>query len=142
MSEINVIKMARDLGAEIQKSDAYKDHIAATEGADKDEVLQKLIEDFNEKKTELSLQAQNPEQNPEKMAELNNSVKELYAGIMDNENMRKYNESKADMDKILNFVQQIVVYSANGEDPYAVQEEVQGGCCGSDGCSSCSGGCH
>ncbi len=51
--------------------------------------------------------------------------------------MAAYNTTKEELDRLLNFIQQIIVYSANGEDPATIQEETA---CGGD-CSGCSG-CH
>ena len=51
--------------------------------------------------------------------------------------MLAYNTTTNELDRLLNFIQQIVVYSANGEDPFTIQEETS---CGGD-CSGCSG-CH
>ena len=136
---MDVITMARDLGAEIQKSTDYLAHRAATTTADGDAALQNLIGEFNLKKLALSQEVQKEEKDQDKIAELNTEVKDIYTNIMTNENMTAYNETKATMDKTLNFLQQIIVYAANGEDPYAVQDETESACSGS--CSSCSG-CH
>ena len=136
---MDVITMARDLGAEMQKSTEYLAHRAATTAADGDEALQNLIGEFNLKKVALSQEVQKEEKDQEKIAELNDQVKDIYTTIMTNENMTAYNETKAVMDKTLNFLQQIIVYAANGEDPYTVQDETESACSGS--CSSCSG-CH
>jgi len=134
---MDIIKMARDLGAELQKDDTYTAHAVAKAAADSDEKLQEQIGNFNLKKIALGQEIQKGEKDEAKVAELNAEVKELYGTIMQNPSMIAYNTTKGEMDKMLNFIQQIIVYAANGEDPYAVEEET--GCSGS--CSSC-GGCH
>ena len=110
----------------------------AKSAADGDEELQKLIGDFNLKKITLSQEVQKSEKNEERINQLNTEVRSLYKAIMANPSMLAYNTTKNELDRVLNFIQQIVVYSANGEDPFTIQEETEG-CTGS--CSSCSG-CH
>lgn len=134
---MDVIKMARDLGAELQKGDAYIGYSVAKEAADNDAELQKLIGEFNLKKVKMSEEIQKEEKDEAKLQEINEELKKIYNDIMNNPNMIAYNTTKGQLDKVLNFIQQIIVYSANGEDPYTVEEESS--CTGS--CSSCSG-CH
>ncbi|MEG1687501.1 MAG: YlbF family regulator [Angelakisella sp.] len=138
---MDIIMMARDLGAAIQGCDEYVAHKVARDAADADTKLQEKIGEFNLKKMTLSQEAQKGEgKDAAKLNELNTCVKELYGEIMAVPSMMAYNTTKGEMDKLLNFIQQIVVYAANGEDPYTVTEESEdGGCSGS--CSSCSG-CH
>ncbi|WP_071433833.1 YlbF family regulator [Angelakisella massiliensis] len=135
---MDIIKMTRDLAAEMQKSDEYLAHTVARNAADNDEELQKLIGDFNLKKITLSQEVQKSEKNEERINQLNTEVRSLYNTIMANPSMLAYNTTKVELDRVLNFMQQILVSAANGEDPYTVEEETEG-CTGS--CSSCSG-CH
>ncbi len=132
---MDLITLARELGAELQKSEIYTAHKAANEAADADGELQNLIADFNEKKAVLSQEVQKTEKDQDAITALNEEVKSIYGKIMNNENMVQYNVTKGAMDKQLNFIQQIIVYAANGEDPYAVEESEA---CGGS-CSSCSG---
>lgn len=135
---MDIIKMARELGAAIQKSDEYIAHKVAREAADNDQNLQKMIGDFNIKKISLSQEIQKGEgKDDEKIASLNTQVREMYDEIMRIPTMMAYNTTKEEMDKTLNFIQQIIVYSANGEDPNTIEDQPE--CTGS--CSSCSG-CH
>lgn len=134
---MDIIKLARDLGAELQKDDTYTAHAVAKAAADSDEKLQEMIGDFNLKKIALGQEIQKADKDEAKVTALNSEVKELYSVIMQNPCMLAYNTTKGEMDKMLNFIQQIIVYAANGEDPYTVEEDT--GCSGS--CSSCSG-CH
>ena len=134
---MDVIEMARELGAALQQSDEYTAYNVAKNAADSDADLQGMIGDFNLKKLALSAEVQKEDKDPEKLAALNEEVRAIYAQIMSHPAMMAYNTTKAELDRVLNFIQQIVVYSANGEDPAAIQEETS---CGGD-CSGCSG-CH
>ena len=134
---MDVITMARELGAALQKSDEYTAYVLAKSAADGDEELQRMIGDFNLKKLSLSAEIQKDEKDGEKISALNDEIRSLYGEIMSQPAMLAYNTTKNELDRLLNFIQQIVVYSANGEDPFTIQEETS---CGGD-CSGCSG-CH
>ena len=134
---MDVIAMARELGAAIQRSDEYTAYNVAKNAADSDAELQGMIGDFNLKKLSLSAEVQKEDKDPEKLAALNEEVRSVYARITAHPTMMAYNTTKEELDRILNFIQQIIVYSANGEDPATIQEETS---CGGD-CSGCSG-CH
>ena len=134
---MDIIEMARELGAALQKSDEYTAYNVARNAADSDAELQGMIGDFNLKKLSLNAEVQKEEKDPAKLAALNEEVRSIYARIMAHPTMMAYNTTKEELDRILNFIQQIIVYSANGEDPATIQEETS---CGGD-CSGCSG-CH
>ncbi|MCI9508154.1 MAG: YlbF family regulator [Angelakisella sp.] len=134
---MDIIEMARELGAALQKSDEYTAYNVAKNAADSDAELQGMIGDFNLKKLSLNAEVQKEEKDPAKLAALNEEVRSIYARIMAHPTMMAYNTTKEELDRILNFIQQIIVYSANGEDPATIQEEAS---CGGD-CSGCSG-CH
>ncbi len=134
---MDIIEMARELGAALQKSDEYTAYNVAKNAADSDAELQGMIGDFNLKKLSLNAEVQKEEKDPAKLAALNEEVRSIYARIMAHPTMMAYNTTKEELDRILNFIQQIIVYSANGEDPATIQEETS---CGGD-CSGCSG-CH
>ena len=134
---MDVFAMARELGAALQQSDEYTAYNVAKNAADGDEVLQEMIGEFNLKKLSLSTEVQKEEKDQEKLAALNEEVRSLYGRIMAHPTMAAYNTTKEELDRLLNFIQQIIVYSANGEDPATIQEETF---CGGD-CSGCSG-CH
>ena len=133
---MDIIEMARELGAALQKSDEYTAYNVAKNAADSDAELQGMIGDFNLKKLSLNAEVQKEEKDPAKLAALNEEVRSIYARIMAHPTMMAYNTTKEELDRILNFIQQIIVYSANGEDPATIQQETS---CGGDysGCSGC-----
>ena len=134
---MDIIEMARELGAALQRSDEYTAYNVAKNAADSDAELQGMIGDFNLKKLSLNAEVQKEEKDPAKLAALNEEVRSIYARIMAHPTMMAYNTTKEELDRILNFIQQIIVYSANGEDPATIQEETSYG----GDCSGCSG-CH
>ena len=137
---MNVIDKARELGVMIQQDERYTAYYAAKEANDKDEALQGMINEFNMKRMQLNSEMSKEERNEEKLGELDDKIKSLYGEIMANENMARYNKAKSAMDSLLNQINMVITYSANGEDPMTCPcEEVTVNCSGS--CSTC-GGCH
>lgn len=137
---MKVIEKARELGVLIQQDERYSAYYAAKEVNDKDENLQNMINEFNMKRMQLNAEVSKEEKNEERLSELDDAIKSLYGTIMANENMIRYNKAKSDMDSLLNQINMIITYSANGEDPLTCPCEEVSVNCGGD-CSACSG-CH
>lgn len=137
---MKVIDKARELGVLIQQDERYSAYYAAKEANDKDENLQNMINEFNMKRMQLNAEVSKEEKNEERLSELDDAIKSLYGTIMANENMVRYNKAKSDMDSLLNQINMIITYSANGEDPLTCPCEEDSVNCGGD-CSACAG-CH
>ena len=135
---MDIIELARKLGAELQKEQAYIDYRAAKEANDADEALQGLIGEFNLQRMSLAAELQKPEdqRSRSKIEELNNQLQKLYDQVMSNESMQKYNEVKQAMDEVSNRVTSIIAMCIEGADPETCEPA---GFSGS--CSTC-GGCH
>lgn len=136
---MNVIEVARELGKALQADERYKAYLIAKEKNDNDKELQDIIGEFNLKRVALGQEMSQQEKNQEKIASLNEEIKHLYAKIMQNPNMTEYHRAKESIDKILDQINTILTFSANGEDPATCPDTMSSGCSGS--CSSCSG-CH
>jgi len=134
---MDMIAMARELGKEIQKDPRYLRLVAAREKNDADQGLQVLIENFNNKRVELSQAINSESRDVDKLTQLDKELKELYQAVMDNENMVEFNAAKMELDDAVSFVNQIIMGSVNGENPELIEKQV--GCGGN--CASC-GGCH
>lgn len=134
---MDIIEMARQLGKEIQQDPRYIRLMSARQANDEDQGLQKLIEDFNNKRVELSQAINSEERDVDKLTALDKELKELYQAVMDNEHMLEFNAAKQELDDMVSFVNQIIVGSVNGEDPQLIEKQVS---CGGN-CASC-GGCH
>ena len=130
---MDIIELARQLGAAIQKEDAYVAYRAAKEANDADEKLQALIGEFNLQRMSLATELQKPEdqKSRSKIEELNNQLQKLYDQVMSNESMQKYNEAKQAMDEVSNRVTSIIAMCIEGADPETCEPA---GCSGS--CSS------
>ena len=134
---MDVIEKARELGKMIQEDARYAEYYKAKEANDKDETLQQMIGDFQTKRMELNTEMSKDDRSAERLTALDEEIKALYSRIMSNENMVAYNEAKNAMDDMLNRINMVITYSANGEDPMTCPTEQQG--CGGS-CSTC-GGC-
>ncbi len=134
---MTMIELARELGKEIQKDPSYISVKAAEQSCDEDKELQELIAEFNMKRMTLSREASNPEKDEEKIAKLNEELRECYDKVMSNDNMNSFNNAKTELDRKLKHVIDIITMSAEGADPDTVQEQTECSC----DCSSC-GGCH
>ena len=81
---MDVIKMARELGKLIQQDQRYDAYQSAKEKNDKDEELQRLIGDFNNKRLELNMEMSKTDKNDDRLKELDGVIKNLYGEIMVN----------------------------------------------------------
>lgn len=135
---MDVIATARELGKAIQQDERFIRMMAAQQTNDDDEQLQKLIGDFNLKRVDLNSEINKTERDQEKVAKLNEEIKDLYNEIMSNRSMAAFNTAKNEMDAMVEYVMEILRGSISGENPDLIQEP-QAGCSGS--CSTC-GGCH
>ena len=132
---MDIIEMARDLGRALQADEKYQRYVNATLENDKDQVLQDLIGKFNTLRVDINREISKSEKDQEKIALLDSEFKTTYRLIMERPCMMEYNAAKSDLDGLVQFINQIIVGSANGQDPDNIQQST--GCTGS--CSSCSG---
>lgn len=132
-----LVEMAKDLGYAIQQDDRYVKLQMAQAAADEDEALQGMIGEFNLKRMALGNEMAKEEKDEEKMAALDEELRNVYETIMSNEHMVAYNAAKTDLDGVLKQINTVIMMAAQGQDPETALEESS---CGGN-CASC-GGCH
>ncbi len=110
----------------------------ARQQSDEDQELQDAIGEFNLKRMAISNEAAKPDRNDETMQRLNKEFREVYAKIMENEHMKRYDAAKNEFDALFQRVTGILNMCAEGDDPETCDYDVAS--CGGD-CSSCAG-CH
>ena len=134
-----ILELTKDLAHEIQMDERFVRVQLAQQAADADEELQKLIGDFNLKRMALATETSKDDdkKNPEKMKQLDEELRALYAEVMSNENMKAFIAAMVGMDEMMNGVSRILTLAAQGIDPDSADMEAS--CSGN--CSSC-GGCH
>ena len=136
---MDVIKAVRELGAAIQQDERYLAFMKAKEANESDIELNGLIGKLN--LIQLSYQNESAKEEPDnsKLEGMDAEFREIYGQIMLNENMKKYEEAKNDVDSMMNYLIQILTLCVNGEDPAVCEPPAaDAGCSGN--CSSC-GGC-
>lgn len=135
---MNVIELTRQLGKAIQEDERYKKYENICKINDTDTELQNSIGEFNQKRSELSIEMRKPDKDADKLTELDRELKEMYEQIMATPKMVEYNEAKDEIDALMKSVYYILQQSANGDDPETCPAQAPSGCSGS--CSTC-GGC-
>lgn len=138
---MNVIELTRQLGAAIQKDERYLAFAAAKEANEKDEDLNALMGEIQMIQMNYQMEASKETPDSAKMQEFEAEFNAKYEAFMANENMQKYDEARAQVDSMMNYIMQILGLCVNGADPATCEPEQQHehSCDGS--CSSCSG-CH
>ena len=123
MTYTELIEKARELGVGIQDTDEFTAFIVAKTAADKSEILQDKLGQFNLKKLDLNRAIIAEEKDNEKIAELNAEVKRLYEEIVSDPLMIAYSTTKDELDGVVRFIMQIIEGSAAGENPYEIEEQ-------------------
>jgi cell fate (sporulation/competence/biofilm development) regulator YlbF (YheA/YmcA/DUF963 family) len=130
---MDIIKMTRDLGKEIQADTRYTYFADVKKEMDSDTALQAKIQQFNLDRLNLQEQMGSGAENTKELSE---KIRASYAEIMGNPLMVKYDEAKAALDDLLSQINAVIEGSVNGLDPETCP--TISGCGGS--CSTC-GGC-
>jgi cell fate (sporulation/competence/biofilm development) regulator YlbF (YheA/YmcA/DUF963 family) len=133
---MDIITQTRELGKAIQADPRYTFFTDIKKELDADTDLQTEIQQFQLERLNLDNEIAKDEKDPERLKELNDSIKEKYRSIMSNSKMVKYEEAKGALDGLLSQINTIIESSVNGLDPETCPAVVN---CGGS-CSTC-GGC-
>ncbi len=138
---MDIIKLTRELGAAIQQDERYFAFNKAKEANEKDEELNALMGEIQMIQMNYQMEASKEEPDSAKMQEFEASFNEKYEQFMANKNMQAYDEARAQVDSMMNYIMQILGLCVNGADPMTCEpeQEHEHSCDGS--CGSC-GGCH
>ena len=128
----------RELGKEIQKDERFIRYAKAKLANDNNEDLQNGIGEFNTVRMNLDREMSAEKQDEEKIKELNEKLRSIYAEVMASTAMLEYNSAKGELDAMLNDINSIIMQCVEGAEPSTCEPEVHN-CTGS--CSTC-GGCH
>ena len=133
---MDIIEMTRELGKALQQDDRYIAYSLAKQVNDDDTELQADIKKFESLRLELNTEMSRSDLNGEKLKQLDADIKEIYAKIMANENMKTFTAAQNALEGLVTNINQIISLCASGEDPATCQPSP--GCSGS--CETC-GGC-
>ena len=135
---MDMIQLARELGKAIQQDERYLKLQEAKKNSDNDMQLQELIGEFNLKRIAINNEATKDDRSEERLQQLNEDLRHVYAEIMKNENMTAYNEAREGLDAVMKRINAIIALCAEGADPETADLD-ESSCGGS--CASCAG-CH
>ena len=134
---MDIIELTRQLGAAIQKDEAYINFHKAKEVNESDDELNALIDKIQLIHMSYQHEANKDDANEDKLAAYDKEFSEVYQQVMANPNMKAFEQAKAELDAMMKQITGILTLCANGEDPATC--EYQPSCSGN--CSSCGGGC-
>ncbi len=130
----------RALGKEIQADERFAALQAAAKANDADEALQAQMQEMQLLSLKYQQEAEKGEEaSQERIAELQQEYQDLYAKIMEGENMKKYSEAAANMEQMAQYISQMIGLFFDGQDPETCEIPSQDGC--THDCCTC-GGCH
>lgn len=133
---MDVIEQVRNLGKAIQADARFIRYAKARLENDNNAELQAAIGKFNIIRMELDREMQAEERNEDKVKELNEQLRSVYADIMSAPAMVEYNTAKAELDLLVNEINTVISKTLDGEDPETCDTTA---CTGS--CATC-GGCY
>lgn len=138
---MDVIELTRQLGAAIQKDERYLAFHEARRVNEADTDLNDLINKIQLIHMSYQHEAAKDDANEEKLQAYDKEFSEVYAAVMANENMQKYEAARKAVDDMMNYLTQILAMCVQGEDPVTCDPAAahEHNCSGE--CSSC-GGCH
>ena len=136
---MDVIAKARELGALLQQDERYLKLMEAQKANEADTELNELIARIQLIQMSFQHEATKEDKNEQKLEAYDKEFGEIYTKIMANENMRAYEEARAEIDKLMNYITSIFALCLQGEDPATCEPQQEHNCGGE--CSSCSG-CH
>lgn len=132
-----LLAMAIDLATQLQADPRCEAVLAATKAADEDKTLQELISEFNLKRLAINTEEGKEDADTEKIREMNQELRSIYASVMANDSMMAYNNAKSELDVLVNKIHFAINLAVQGQDPnLAAQESACSGDCGF------CGGCH
>lgn len=136
---MNVIEITRQLGEAIQQDEKYIAFMEAKKANEEDMALNAMIGKLNLVQMAYQNESGKDAPNEDKLSEMDKEFQSLYGEIMLNENMKRYEAKKQELDDMMNYLIGILSQCVNGADPATCEPvSAEGECTGS--CSTC-GGC-
>ncbi len=137
---MDVIAKARELGAALQQDERYLKLAEAQKANEEDTALNELIARIQLVQMSFQHEAQKEDKNEQKLEAYDKEFGEIYTQIMANPNMQAYEAARAEIDALMQYINNIFVLCLQGEDPATCEPKTEEHNCGGE-CSSC-GGCH
>lgn len=140
---MDVIEITRQLGAALQQDERYIRFMEAKDAADNDANAALMMSQIEAIRTQYQTEASKPAPDQNTLQNLDQSFQKIYQELMGNENIQKANAAGQELDKLMNYIMQILSLCVNGEDPATCEPkpEDQKGCNCGDGYCGCGDDC-
>ena len=135
---MDVVELTRQLGAAIQQDERYIAFMSAKDVTESDADVKAMMDKIENVRTQYQDESQKETPDEQLLEKLDQDFQACYASLMTNEHMASYDATRQEIDKMMNYLMQILYLSVNGEDPMTCEPEEEHECGGE--CSSC-GGC-
>ncbi len=136
---MNLEKTLRELGKEIQADPRFKALKEAADANDKDENLQKQMQELQLISLKYQQEAsKGDEADSAKIEELQKQYQDIYNEVMQLESMMNYSAAAAEMEQMAQYISGMIGLFFDGQDPETC--EIPAADC-THNCNTC-GGCH
>ncbi len=128
---MDIIEKTRELGSLIQQDERYLAFVHARKNNEADSALNELIDRLGQIQSEYSeAVSQNEDMHESEKEAYDQRFRDVYSVVMQNENMIAYQQAKAEVDDMMQYIMQLLSMCVNGADP-ATCEVPEQGCTGS-----------
>ena len=134
---MDLIQMARALGAQIQQDERYLSFMAAHNANERDEELSELIGRVQLVHMSYRHEAAKADANQQKLSAYDEEFSGLYKQVMAHPLMQQYEAARDEFDALMKKITGILALCARGEDPQTCEPEDKPGCGGD--CGGCAG---
>ncbi|MEG0979579.1 MAG: YlbF family regulator [Oscillospiraceae bacterium] len=138
---MDVVAITRQLGAAIQQNDCYLKFAKAKADSEKDATVKEMMDKINEIREAYQAEAEKSQPDELTLSKFDSDFQQVYTALMVNENMSSYEESRKELDVLMNYIMQILYLCVNGENPETCEPQPEEHDCGGE-CSGCNGGCN
>lgn len=133
-------KAVRELGKEIQADPRFKALQEAAAANDKDETLQKQMQELQLISLKYQQEATKGEEaDNDRIEELQKQYQDVYTEVMKGENMMNYSAAAEEMEQMAQYISGMIGLFFDGKDPETCELPDPEDC--THDCSTC-GGCH
>lgn len=129
-----IIEMAKELGAKIQKSKEFLDFKFFKEKMDSNEELSSMRKDFNNIKEDLNKEISKENSDKNKIKDLSNKLRDMYEKINETKVVCEYELAKKNLDLLVLNINNIINESAHGSFSESLLNSCNGSCSTCDGC--------
>lgn len=134
---MDVVALTRQLGAAIQADDRYKKFMEAKVASEQDPEVKDMMAKIEEIRVAYQAESMNAEPDEKLLGKLDKDFQNIYTALMVTDAMAAYEESRQEIDNMMNYLMQILYLCVNGEDPETCEPPEDHECGGE--CSHCAG---